>query len=194
MRQWWARARRILWWPVAIIGALTSLWSRYLDYKDTVALGLPSAAWLGIGLTIFFVAILAMLFQFQRRTESTPGTAKIPHKLSKNTQPSYDPKLLAQAKEKLDAFIERGDELSRMMESRGFNWAQLELWVQRWLDGISREIWDILPQHAAFIMSEQGDFTHDEKIRYEGWPMKEAALRITVDRKLARLREIRSRI
>ena len=80
------------------------------------------------------------------------------------------------------------------MQSHSFNWVHLERWVQEWLDGISHDIWGVVPQHAAFIMSEQGDVTPEERMQYHGWGNKEARLRITVDRKLARLREIRSRI
>jgi len=96
--------------------------------------------------------------------------------------------------ELLDELIQEGEKLTNDMLTRGFNWFQEELWVQRWLDGMNKDIWRLLPQHATYIIAEQGKYTPDEIMHYYGWDNKEVSLRITVDRKLARLREIRSQI
>lgn len=99
-----------------------------------------------------------------------------------------------EAVELLDELINEGEKLTNDMLTRGFNWFQEELWVQRWVDGMSKDIWRLLPKHAPYIMAEQGKYTPDEIMSYHGWNNKEASLRIIVDRKLARLRELRSQI
>ena len=51
-----------------------------------------------------------------------------------------------------------------------------------------------IPKHANYIVGGRGDLTEDEKLRYQGWNWNNAALRISVDRRLTRLREIRFQI
>ena len=59
-------------WVLATVGGTSALWSRYLDYKDTVALNLSPDFWLVVGLLFFFIAVLIIVYQFQEQT-----TAKI---------------------------------------------------------------------------------------------------------------------
>ncbi len=58
------------------MGAILSTWSRFLDFRDTIALGLSADIWLIIGLALFFVTVILMLVQFSRRMPkaSTKGT------------------------------------------------------------------------------------------------------------------------
>lgn len=94
----------------------------------------------------------------------------------------------------LDEIINQGEDLVYNMKTPGFNWAQLELWVQRWLIRISKEAWDVLhQQYAAYVTQEQGNYTSEEVIKYGHWSTREGSLRIMVDRKLLRLREIRAK-
>ena len=59
---------------------------------------------------------------------------------------------------------------------------------------MSKLVWDVMPEHAKHITGDQGAMTYDEKLRYHGWGTDAAAIRISVDRRLARLREIRHRL
>lgn len=71
MGKLWSRIRKSpLGWVLAIIAGADAIWSRYLDYKDTVALGLSPEFWLGSGLLLFFVAVLVIVYQFQKQTEA----------------------------------------------------------------------------------------------------------------------------
>ncbi len=59
--------RFIVGWPMTTIGVTLSLWSRYLDYEDTIALGIKPDIWLLIGLGVFFLSVILMLAKFQRQ-------------------------------------------------------------------------------------------------------------------------------
>jgi len=59
--------RFIVRWPMTTIGVMLSLWSRYLDYEDTIALGIKPDIWLLIGLVVFFLSVILMLAKFQRQ-------------------------------------------------------------------------------------------------------------------------------
>lgn len=99
-----------------------------------------------------------------------------------------------QVKNKIDELIECGEKLTSQMRRPDFHVGQLGQDVRHWLDSVDHDIWDALPDYASYITAEQGDITDDEKLRYNGWGWGAASLRISVDRRLARLRETRSRI
>ena len=82
----------------------------------------------------------------------------------------------------------------RQMQRPDFHAGQMGQDVRQWLDAVDSNVWRVAPKHASYILAEQGDVAHDEKLRYEGWNWGPASLRISVDRRLSRLREIRSQI
>ena len=102
----------------------------------------------------------------------------------------YSPKV----RDTLDALIQRGDELCSKMQTKDFSVWHIEPMVGEWLDDVSRDVWEIIPEYANFIVGEQGELTADEQLRYDGWKWNAVSLRISVDRRLARLRDVRSRI
>ncbi len=65
------------------IGVTLSLWSRYLDYEDTIALGIKPDIWLLIGLGVFFLSVVLMLTKFQRQL-SKQSREKLPEKETKS--------------------------------------------------------------------------------------------------------------
>ena len=103
-----------------------------------------------------------------------------------------------QVKETLGALIRRGEELPHQMQRDDFHMGQLGQEVRQWLDSVEHDMWEIIPEHANLLTtnqrSTQETFTDQEKLRYGGWNRNAAALRVSVDRQLLRLREIRSRI
>lgn len=99
-----------------------------------------------------------------------------------------------QVKDTLDELIRGGKYLCDEMQAKDFNYEDIESVVHQWLDDGSCEVWEIIPEQANYIVGDQGELTEGEKLRYQGWKWDAAALRISVDRRLARLREIRSQI
>jgi len=83
MGEFWARIRKSpLGWVLAIIAVADSIWSRYLDYRDTVALGLSHEFWLGAGLLLFFVAVLIIVYQSQKQTVAREvGTSNLANQI-----------------------------------------------------------------------------------------------------------------
>ena len=105
-----------------------------------------------------------------------------------------DKKYPIQVKNTIDELIERGEELASEMRRPDFHVGQLGQDVRHWLDSVEHNVWDALPDYASYITAEQGAITDDEKLRYNDWGWGAASLRISVDRRLTRLRETRSRI
>lgn len=120
--------------------------------------------------------------------ETKLNTSQLPKR------PKYDKKRLKQAKEWLNDTIKSGEELSQKMQARGFNWAQLELWVHRWVHGIQEEINVVMPEYSQYVLTELGGFTEEEKLLYNGWNIKEATLRVMVDRYLVKLGRLLSQL
>lgn len=102
----------------------------------------------------------------------------------------YSPQVLGQ----LNGLIIGGEQLANYMRRSDFHVGQLGQNVREWLDSVEKDVWEVLPDYAGYITAEQGDITEDEKMRYSGWHWDAASLRISVDRRLTRLRETRSRI
>jgi hypothetical protein len=126
---------------------------------------------------------------------SSPSSFEIKSNVTQSPKPyKYDKRRLSQARKWLDEFIERGEELSQKMQSRSFNWAQLELWVHRWVHGIQREIYDKIPEYSEYLVAQQGGLSEEERILYNGWNIKQATLRVTVDRYLVKLRTVQSKL
>jgi hypothetical protein len=70
-------------WGGVVITIIIVGFSRYLDYKDAVALGWSGDVWLSIGLGVFFVCVIALLLWWQRllsqkTTECKPTTVTKP--------------------------------------------------------------------------------------------------------------------
>lgn len=99
-----------------------------------------------------------------------------------------------QVRDKLDALIRRGDEFCHIMRKRDFSRWQIEPEVGEWLNDVNRDVWEIIPEHASYITANQGDLTQGEEIKYQGWDLDNAMLRVSVDRLLMRLREAHSKI
>ncbi len=98
---------------------------------------------------------------------------------------------------KLDGLISQGETLVSKMQTPDFQiytTANIGESVRQWLDNVERDIWKVIPGHASYIVTTQGDLTPDEELRYQGWSYTNASLRISVDRRLSRLRQIRSQI
>lgn len=101
-------------------------------------------------------------------------------------------------RETLDALIKRGEELTHQMQRDDFHRGQLGREVRQWLDSVGHDVWEVIPEHANLLTtnqrSTQETFTDQERLRYGGWNRNAATLRVSVDRQLLHLREIRSRI
>ena len=98
---------------------------------------------------------------------------------------------------KLDKLIFEGDRLVNCMQMPNFGLYTTENIgesVRKWLDDVERDIWEIIPNRASYVIETRGGLSPEDKLRYQGWNYDEASLRISVDRKLLRLREVRSQI
>lgn len=114
------------------------------------------------------------------------------------TREKRSPEYLARAKGTLDGLIKEGEELVHRMQRGAFHTGQLGQEVRPWLDKTEHDVWEVIPEHGNALTSKQASvkeiFTDEERLRYGGWNRNAAALRVSVDRRLVRLREIRSRI
>lgn len=98
---------------------------------------------------------------------------------------------------KLDELIAQGETLVGKMQRPDFQIFTTEKMgesVRQWLESGERDVWKLIPERARHIVAEQGDFSPDERLRYQGWSNDSASLRVWVDRRLSRLREVRSQI
>ncbi len=106
----------------------------------------------------------------------------------------YSPQVI----ETLGVLIKRGEELTKEMQRPDFHFGQLGQEVRQWLDRMEHDVWEVIPEYANLLTTNSGSaqetFTYQERLRYSGWNRDRAALRVSVDRQLLRLREIRSRI
>lgn len=95
----------------------------------------------------------------------------------------------------LAELIQEGEQLVSAMRRPDFHVGQLGQDVRLWLDNVNHSIWDALPRdYASYITANQGDITESERLVYHGWNRGAAYLRISVERRLARLREIKSKL
>ena len=104
----------------------------------------------------------------------------------------------SQVRDTLDKLIQHGERLTHLMQRDDFHREQLGQNVRQWLDETEHDVWEIVPEHASHLTNNQAStkepYTDQERLRYSGWNRQHATLRISVDRRLAQLREIRSRI
>ena len=142
---------------------------------------LPWFTWVAIPITILILIVKSWLDSSKFQPIAVLATAQ-------NLEPS------PQAMEKLSKLVERGEELVTEMRTPDFHTGQLGQDVHRWLDNVEHCVWEIIPEYAGYITADQGDVTKGEKIKYQGWQINNAMLRVSVDRLLMRLREIRSKI
>ena len=125
-------------------------------------------------------------------------TVSLPVQQDEHLRGISDPKRLALAKDTLGILIKRGEDLTNEMQRPDFHFGQLGQEIRQWLDSVEHNVWETIPEYANLLTANSGSaqepFTDQERIRYSGWNRSRAALRVSVDRQLLRLREIRSRI
>jgi len=109
-----------------------------------------------------------------------------------------DPKRLASVNDTLGALIKWGEELAHRMQSDDFHRGQLGQEVHQWLDNTEHDVWEVVPEHASQLKSNQTTtkevFTAQEMLQYGYWNRDAASIRVSVDRRLQSLREIHSQI
>ncbi len=136
-----------------------------------------------------------------RPKETNPDEAnRLAGQMSKatSTQEAVIREYSPQVKETLDTLIKHGEELTHQMQRDDFHRGQLGQEVRQWLDNTEHDVWEVVPEHASHLTSNEAvtkePYTDQERLRYAGWNRNVAALRVSVDRRLVRLREIRSQI
>ncbi len=145
--------------------------------------------WFIIGCVAIIVVTFEGTYRITRNSASqsqTLSTAVQPYTLAKE----YPPRI----RRALSKLIQQGEELCNKMQVREFSVWHLEPVVREWLDESSQKVYKILPELASYILADQGAFTEGEKSQYQGWKWDNFSLRINIDRRLARLREIESKI
>lgn len=142
---------------------------------------LPWITWIALPIVILILVVKAWSESSRLQPATVPATTQ---------NRRYSPQVL----EQLSGLIIGGEKLANDMRRSDFHVDQLGRYVREWLDSVENEVWEVLPDYAGYITAEQGDITEDEKMRYSGWGRGAASLRISVDRRLTRLREIRPQI
>ena len=70
----------------------------------------------------------------------------------------------------------------------------MEYWTQKWLDYVTKDVWEFLPSQATYIISDEGFQIRNEILKYVGWQNELAVRRVVFDRRLGRLRQVCSQI
>ncbi len=179
MRHW-----KIIGAVVVLLGEGALQLSGYTSLPLAIGLGV-----VGVGLLIWSAWPLILKIRFR-----TPITTKADITILDRTNHIKGGQYTSQEIHRLDSLIQLGEILTGQMQTSDFDASELGRDVHHWLDSVEEAVWEMLPRYASYIVAEQGDVTSDEKLRYIGWGWDVASLRISVDRRLARLREIRSQI
>lgn len=175
-------------WVLQMLDVILPLW--LLIPIGSIALGMVVFGSIPLAVSVYHV-----IQRVKLRTPFVivhPGVTKVPQE--QLTQQMIVKEYSPQVRDKLDALIQRGEDLCDKMKEKDFSKWHLEPVIREWLNNVNHDVWEVIPEHASYIVGEQGDLTEDEKLLYQGWTWDAASLRISVDRRLARLREIRSQI
>lgn len=92
--------------------------------------------------------------------------------------------------------IDKGELYGSLLESHGRrdkSYSMISI-AQNWLDEVRHSIWELVPECANYVLSDDGMSIEDAKLRYAGWDANIAALRLVIDRRVSRLWEIRSQL
>ena len=153
----------------------------WVNISDFVISYLPWITWIAIPITIMVLIVKTWQDSAKFQVVPIPITAQ-------------NPEYPSQVGDRFDALIQRGDKFCDIMRTRDYNRWQIEPDVGEWVNDVNRDVWEIVPEHAGYITADQGDLTKGEEIKYQGWNWDSAMLRVSVDRLLMRLREVRSKI
>lgn len=147
---------------------------------------LPLATWVAIPIVIIFLIVKT----WRDSAKTKGGTIPLVETIRDGIGEQYSTEVI----DELDILIHRGNDLCENMQTKDFIREPLESVVGNWMNDIVRKVWQIIPKYASYIVGDQGNLTEHEKLPYQGWNWNDAALRISVDRRLLRLIEIRSQI
>jgi hypothetical protein len=149
-------------------------------------------------LVVFVAGIFVVAWYLPKLTAVVIGKQDSPNSSilvePKPKKEVIDPILFARVDHVLSKLIQEGEQLIAEMKRPDFHVGQLGQDARHWVDSVDRDIWDVLPDRADYITAEQGDITDGERLLYHGWNRDAAYLRISVNRRLARLREVRYEI
>ena len=185
-RKWWfifLLVYKIIedWGLGKLIGYIEEQEGIWVNISDFIINYLPWVTWIAIPITILILIVKAWLDSSRLQVTTVLATTQ-----NRRCSP--------QVLEQLNGLIVGGEVLANYMRRSDFHVGQLSQSVHEWLDNVEKDVWEVLPDYAGYITAEQGGITEDEKMRYSGWDWGAASLRISVDRRLARLRETRSQI
>lgn len=159
---------------------------------------LPWITWIAIPITIMVLLVLTWRKSAKIQVATVAASTSTSLAEATSTQEAVIREYSPQVKETLDALIKHGEELTHQMQRDDFHRGQLGQEVRQWLDNTERDVWEVVPEHASHLTGNEAvtkePYTDQERLRYAGWSRNAAALRVSVDRRLVRLREIRSRI
>ena len=167
---------------------------------------LEQALYPGIGTVVGVVSGVLHMFlvftgaTFVRQRMTSMVTTIVKQTIDPVISPYPIPVVLPNANQgipELKYLLKRGTELEPDVSPTGvdhWGWAQLEYWTQQWLNHVAESVWQYIPDHAAYITSDEGIRIQDEIPRYTGWQMSLAVRRVVFDHWLGRLRQVCSHI
>ncbi|MFH1381748.1 MAG: hypothetical protein ABIH70_02530 [Chloroflexota bacterium] len=188
---WLARARKIFWWPMLIIGGIFSAGGVYLTGRDFILLNWPGWLWLTIGVFIFVISITGILYQFQRQSDSIAAIAQTGQKEQTSNlpeRPHYKKTHKIKAKEFIDEYIKIGEELkSRIIPNSLSNMDEIRSETAKFVNDAENEIWKVLPEYSEFFKS----ILALPNVQYLYWYHETAAEAKKIDDVLFKLKQIR---
>ena len=151
--------------------------------SDFIISYLPWITWIAVPVTILILVVKSWL-DSAKSQPAIVSTQNLEH--------------LNQVIEQLNELIKHGEDLTEEMRGPDFHKGHVGQEVRQWLDKTEHDVWEMVPEHARCLAGNekvtQEPYTDQERLRYAGWDRNAAALRVSVDRRLVQLREIRSRI
>ncbi len=152
---------------------------------------------LGAWLVFAGVAVVGFVVLYKRagRPASRDSSAEATRPTPNRNRSPAEKRRVKQAKEVLEQLTWVGERLlGHMNTPQSVLFTDVSKRAQGWLGRLDEELWEAVPEQAAFILEDQGPLSSEEVMRYGAWQRDAASLRITVERKLRRLRQVRAKL
>lgn len=186
---WLARVGKIFSWPMLIIGGIFSVCGVYLTVRDFVLFNWPGWSWLTIGVFIFVISIIGILYQFQRQFDLVTATVQKEQTNSFPKRPNYSQEQIKEAVKFLDESIRTAENLkSRIKPQSSNNLTQIQREITKLENDTTNRIWELTPEYNSFFTSPVMGL-NDTK--YIGWYKNSAYEARKIDVLLFKLKKIR---
>jgi len=184
---WLGRLKRILLWPIFVLGTIFAAIGAYFTARDTLFLELPGWFWLTSGVVLFAVSVGGMLYQFQRQVDSVVTVQQPLSNFPKRL--NYTKAVKQEVRESIDEWIKTGEGLKERIDPNSrVNLYQIRIEIAALCDLVESEIGKKMPEFSEYIANPPIGL---DTFRYSSWDRDSAVEGIKIDGLLLKLRKIR---